>query len=92
VSGAADVWAGRPELGVPLVRRAVELLEYDPDLRDDPRPVTLTFFAVRWLMDPSRTPSAGWPGLGMPARSAFSPPGSTLAAAGVAWLGDHLPC
>jgi DNA-binding CsgD family transcriptional regulator len=93
LSGAAQVWAGRPELGVPLVRHAIELLESDPDLRDDPRHMTVAFFAALWLMDPSvalpyaerrlaRAREAG--ALGMLAV------GLTLAAGGLAWLGDHV--
>ena len=93
LSGAAQVWAGRPELGAPLVRRAIELLESDPDLRDDPRHITVAFFAALWLMDPSvavpygerrlaRAREVG--ALGMLAA------GLTLAAGGLAWLGDHV--
>ena len=93
LSGAAHVWAGRPELGVPLVRHAIDLLESDPDLRDDPRHITVAFFAALWLMDPgvalpyaerrlARAREVG--ALGMLAA------GLTLAAGGLAWLGDHV--
>jgi DNA-binding NarL/FixJ family response regulator len=93
LSGAAQVWAGRPDLGEPLVRRAIELLESDPDLRDDPRQIAVAFFAALWLMDPTvalpygdrrlaRAREVG--ALGMLAV------GLTLAAGGLAWLGDHV--
>jgi len=93
LSGAAHVWAGRPELGVPLVRHAIDLLESDPDLRDDPRHITVASFAALWLMDPgvalpyaerrlARAREVG--ALGMLAA------GLTLAAGGLAWLGDHV--
>jgi hypothetical protein len=52
LSGAAHLWAGQPQLGDPLVRHAIDLLESDPDLRDDPRHITVAFVAARWLMDP----------------------------------------
>jgi DNA-binding NarL/FixJ family response regulator len=93
LSGAAQVWAGRAEEGGRLVRRAIELLESDPDLRDDPRHLAVALFATFWIMDPN----AGLPyaerrlararevgALGMLTS------GLTLAAGGLAWLGDHV--
>jgi DNA-binding CsgD family transcriptional regulator len=91
--GMARVVEGRPELGVPLVRRALELLESDPVLRDDPRQLSVLLLCARWLMDPSavadsvgrrfaRAREAG--ALGVLAMSL------PLYAGGLAWLGDHV--
>jgi DNA-binding NarL/FixJ family response regulator len=93
LSGAAQIWAGRVDEGGALVRRAIELLESDPDLRDDPRHLAVALFATFWIMDPSaglpyaerrlaRAREAG--ALGMLTS------GLTLAAGGLAWLGDHV--
>ncbi|MEV6488677.1 LuxR family transcriptional regulator [Actinoplanes sp. NPDC051633] len=92
LSGAAQVVAGRPDLGVPLVREAVALLESDPALRDDPAQLVVALLAVRWLMDPAagrayvdrrldRAREAGALG-----RLAF---GLSIVAGGLAWLGEH---
>ena len=37
LQGSAAVFAGEVELGAPYVRRAMDLLESEPSLRDDPR-------------------------------------------------------
>ena len=52
-SGAAYVFAGRQEEGAPRVVRALELLESEPSLRDDPRHLALALLCVRWLLDPT---------------------------------------
>ena len=91
--GAARVVEGRADLGVPLVNRAVELLESDPGLRDDPRHLVVSLLCARWLMDPSSALSyadrringareAG--ALGVLAT------GLSLLAGGLTWLGDHV--
>lgn len=93
LSGAARVVEGRPDLGGPLIRRAIELLESDPVLRDDPRHLPLLLLCARWLMDPTavagfaerritRARAAGALGV-----LAF---GLSLYAGGLAWLGDHV--
>ena len=53
LSGAAYVFAGQPEEGAPRVVRALELLESEPSLRDDPRHLSLALLCARWLLDPS---------------------------------------
>ena len=53
LSGAAYVFAGRPAEGAPRVVRALELLESEPSLRDDPRHLSLALLCARWLLDPS---------------------------------------
>ncbi len=53
LSGAARVEEGRPDLGVPLLHQAIEWLESDPVLRDDPRHLMVSLLCARWLMDPS---------------------------------------
>lgn len=92
LGGAAHVVAGRPDLGVPLVREAVALLEADPVMRDDPAQLVVALIALRWLMDPAagrayvdrrldRAREVGALG-----RLAF---GLSLVSSGLAWLGDH---
>ena len=91
--GAARVVEGRADLGVPLVHRAIELLESDPGLRDDPRHLMVSLLCARWLMDPSsalgyadrrinRAREAG--ALGVLAT------GLSLLAGGLTWMGDHV--
>jgi DNA-binding CsgD family transcriptional regulator len=93
LSGAARVVEGRPDLGAPLVYQAIELLESDPVLRDDPRHLMVAMLCPRWLMDPTsalgyaerrinRAREAG--ALGVLAI------GLSLLSAGLAWMGDHL--
>lgn len=93
LSGAARVVEGRPDLGAPLVRRAVDLLESDPVMRDDPRHLLVALFCTFWLRDPTialgyfdrrinRTRELG--ALGM---LAF---GLSMASGGLSWLGDHV--
>jgi DNA-binding NarL/FixJ family response regulator len=87
------VVAGRPDLGAPLVYQAIELLESDPVLREDPRHLMVAMLCPRWLMDPTsalgyaerrinRAREAG--ALGVLAI------GLSLLSAGLAWMGDHL--
>ena len=93
LSGAARVNEGRPDLGVPLVHKAIELLESDPVLRDDPRHLMVSLLCARWLMDPisaedyaerriNRAREAGALGVLAVALPLFS--------AGLAWMGDHV--
>lgn len=93
LAGAARVVEGRPDLGAPLVREAVRLLESTPALRDDPRHLMVSLLCARWLMDPSvaigygerrieRAREAG--ALGVLAV------GLSLGSSGLAWLGDHV--
>ena len=99
LSGAAYVFAGQPEEGAPRVVRALELLESEPSLRDDPRHLSLALLCARWLLDPSYLVGGvpvveiGWRRI----RSARSQGalgslalGLSLAAGGLAWLGDHV--
>ena len=91
--GAARVVEGRPDLGAPLLHQAIELLESDPVLRDDPRHLMVSLLCARWLMDPSsalgyaerrinRAREAG--ALGVLAM------GLSLFSGGLAWMGDHV--
>ena len=91
--GAARINEGRPDLGAPLVHQAIELLESDPVLRDDPRHLMVSLLCARWLMDPSsavgyaerrisRAREAG--ALGVLAT------GLSLFAGGLTWMGDHV--
>ncbi len=91
--GAARVNEGRPDLGAPLIHQAIELLESDPVLRDDPRHLVVSLLCARWLMDPSsalgyaerrisRAREAG--ALGVLAL------GLSIFAGGLTWLGDHV--
>jgi DNA-binding CsgD family transcriptional regulator len=91
--GAARVNEGRPDLGTPLLHEAIELLESDPDLRDDPRHLMVSLLCARWLMDPSsavgyaerrinRAREVGALGVLAVALPLF--------AGGLAWLGDHV--
>ncbi|HEY6594089.1 MAG TPA: LuxR C-terminal-related transcriptional regulator, partial [Asanoa sp.] len=93
IVGAAHIFRGRPDVGGPLVRRAIDLLETDPELRDDPRHLIVSMFAALWLTDPrvaqpyadrrlARAREVG--AFGMLAS------GLTLAAGGLAWMGDHV--
>ena len=99
LSGAAYVFAGQPEEGAPRVVRALELLESEPSLRDDPRHLSLALLCARWLLDPTYVVGGvpvveiGWRRI----RSARSQGalgslalGLSLAAGGLAWLGDHV--
>ena len=99
LSGAAHVFAGQPEEGAPRVVRALELLESEPSLRDDPRHLSLALLCARWLLDPSyviggvSVVEIGWRRI----RSARSQGalgslalGLSLAAGGLAWFGDHI--
>ena len=93
LSGAARVIEGRPDMGAPLVHRAIELLESDPELRDDPRHLFVALFCTYWLRDPTvalgyfdrrinRTREMGALGI-----LAF---GLSMASGGLSWLGDHV--
>ena len=91
--GAARVNEGRPDLGAPLLRQTIQLLESDPVLRDDPRHLMVSLLCPRWLMDPSsaagyadrrieRAREAGALGVLAVALPLFS--------GGLAWIGDHV--
>ena len=93
LSGGARVAEGRPDLGAPLVHEAIELLESDPVLRDDPRYLTVSLLCARWLMDPfsavgyaerriNRAREAG--------ALAVLAMGLSLLSGGLAWMGDHV--
>jgi DNA-binding CsgD family transcriptional regulator len=91
--GAALVVQGRPDLGFALLRRAIELLETRPSLRDDPRHLVVSALIPRYLMDPrsalpyaerriARAREAGALGALAMALSVY--------AMGLAWMGDHV--
>lgn len=93
VEGAARVVQGRPDIGFPLLNRAIELLETDPSLRDDPRHLVVSSLIPRYLMDPwsalpyaerriARAREAGALGALAMALSVY--------AMGLAWMGDHV--
>ena len=93
LSGAARIVEGRPEVGAPLVHRAVQLLEADPVLRDDPRHLVVSLLCARWLMDPGvavgyadrridRAREVG--AFGVLAT------GLALLSMGLVWMGDHV--
>ena len=93
LTGAAHVFAGRDDLGRPLVTRALDLLETEPSLRDDPRHLTVALLCGRWLLDPEvgfalgerRIAAARERGaLGALAL------GLSLAAGGLSWMGRHV--
>ena len=93
LQGSAAVFAGDVELGAPYIRRAMDLLESEPSLRDDPRWLQNALLCSRWLLDPRvglaiadrRLAAAREVGaLGSLAA------GLSLAAGGLAWLGDHV--
>lgn len=93
LAGAARVNEGRPDLGAPLLHQAIELLESDPVLRDDPRHLTVSLLCPRWLMDPSVAEGYAERRVNR-AREAGALGVLTLAlplfAAGLAWMGDHV--
>jgi len=90
--GAALVVSGIPAAGRPLLTRALELLEAERSLRDDPRYLLYAFLGAGWLGDARlalpyaerRLAAAREHGaLGLLV------PGLALLAWGRAWLGDH---
>lgn len=93
LAGAAHVVEGRPDLGAPLLHRAIDLLETDPVLRDDSRHLIVALFCVRWLMDVTvaadyaerridRARALG--ALGVLAK------GLSMYCGGLIWMGDHV--
>ena len=93
VEGAAWVVQGRPDLGFPLLYRAIELLESEPSLRDAPRHLVVSAMVPRYLMDPTsalpyaerriaRAREVGALGALAMALSVY--------AMGLAWMGDHV--
>jgi DNA-binding CsgD family transcriptional regulator/tetratricopeptide (TPR) repeat protein len=99
LSGAAAVFEGRLAEGAEWTARALDLLEGEPSLRDDPRHLTVALMCARWLLDLNysvngltlvqittrRMATARERGALGPLASALS-----LAAGGLAWTGDHL--
>jgi DNA-binding CsgD family transcriptional regulator len=93
------VFEGRNDEGVPLIARALELLETEPSLRDDPRHLSLALLCARWLLDP-RYVVGGLTVVQVGLRRIASARergavgalawGLSLAAGGLAWTGDHL--
>jgi DNA-binding NarL/FixJ family response regulator len=93
LSGAAHIVEGRLDAGAPLVQRAIQLLETDPVLRDDPRHLMVSLLCARWLMDPGvavgyadrridRAREVG--AFGVLAT------GLALLSMGLVWMGDHV--
>ena len=93
LQGSAAVFAGEVELGAPYIRRAMELLESDPSLRDDPRWLQDALLCGRWLLDPHLGLAIGDRRL-TAARDVGAlgslAAGLSLAAGGLVWLGDHV--
>ena len=93
LTGAAEVFAGRGDRGRPLVRHALDLLETEPSLRDDPRYLVVALLTVRWLMDPGEGVAFGSRRIaaarerGALGALAF---GLSLAAGGLSWMGRHV--
>ncbi len=50
--GAAETFGGDAARGRELMLRAVDLLEGEPTLRDDPRHLVTSILVARWLSDP----------------------------------------
>jgi DNA-binding CsgD family transcriptional regulator len=99
LAGSASVFAGQPEAGAPFVVRALELLESEPALRDDPRHLSVALLCARWLGDPHYVVGGlsvvqiGWRRI-QAAREQGAlgslALGLLLAAGGLAWAGDHI--
>ena len=97
--GAALVFAGHHEQAAPLISRALEMLETEPMLREDPRHLSVALLCARWLLDPNYVVGgltmvqiglrriAAARELGALGALAL---GLSPAAAGLAWIGDHL--
>jgi DNA-binding CsgD family transcriptional regulator len=99
LSGAAQVVAGQVEDGAVEVSRALELLESEASLRDDPRHLTVTLLCARWLMvGDFEFNGVSIVEIGMRRIAAARDQGAlgplavglSLASSGLAWLGDHL--
>jgi hypothetical protein len=91
--GAALAAEGRPQLGAPLIHRAVELLETEPVLRDDPRHLPALLLCARGLMDPNTAAAFTDRRIAL-ARDAGALSvlalSLSLYAGGLAWIGDHV--
>ena len=93
LTGAAHVFAGRSDLGRPLVTRALDLLETAPSLRDDPRHLTVALLCGRWLLDPEVGFALGERRIAAARdRGALGALalGLSLAAGGLSWMGQHV--
>ena len=93
LEGASLVVQGRPDLGFPVLHRAIELLEAEPSLRDDPRHLPVSALIPRFLMDPSAAlPYAERRIARAREVGALGALAVTLPvfAMGLAWMGDHV--
>jgi DNA-binding CsgD family transcriptional regulator len=90
--GAAEIFGGDAARGRELMLRALDLLEGEPMLRDDPRHLLTALLVARWLSDPMI--AFGYLPRRMDAareRGALGPlaAANTLACWGLLMLGDH---
>jgi DNA-binding CsgD family transcriptional regulator len=90
--GAANLYIGDTDAGRVQMLRAVDLLEGEPELRDDPRHLVTALLVARWLGDP--TVAVGYLTRRMNSareRGALGPLaiGNALATWGLMALGDH---
>jgi len=90
--GAAEIYCGDAARGRELMLRALDLLEGEPTLRDDPRHLLTALLVARWLSDPMI--AFGYLPRRMDAareRGALGPlaAANTLACWGLLMLGDH---
>ena len=99
LSGAAQVFAGRLEPGAADVSRALDLLESEPSLFNDPRHLHVMLLSARWLMDlPYEVDGTSVTQIGFRRiaaareRGALGPLafGLSLASGGLAWLGENV--
>jgi DNA-binding CsgD family transcriptional regulator/tetratricopeptide (TPR) repeat protein len=90
--GAAEIFGGDAARGRELMLRAVDLLESEPTLRDDPRHLVTSILVARWLSDPMI--ALGYVPRRMDAARERGALGAlavanTLACWGLIMLGDH---
>jgi DNA-binding CsgD family transcriptional regulator len=99
LGGAALVFEGRSDEGAALIADALELVETEPSLRDDPRYLTVALLCARWLLDPSHLVGGiSLVQVGLRRIAAARERGAlgalalglSLAAGGLGWIGDHL--
>ena len=76
--GAAETFGGDAARGRELMLRAVDLLEGEPTLRDDPRHLVTSILVARWLSDPTIA-------LRVRCRGGWTPPGSAAHSARWRW-------
>jgi DNA-binding CsgD family transcriptional regulator len=90
--GAAETVGGDAQAGREMVLRARDLLESEPDLRDDPRHLITSILVARWVGDPAVAAGYLWRRLDAAReRGALGPlaAANAVAAAGLMTLGDH---